>query len=417
MQLTMMMGLRHLRARRHQAFISFITAVSIAGIAIGVMAMIVVLAVMTGFEEDLKEKILGFNAHVLVQTIGPATADPALALPKLARVKGVSFAAPFVLSQVMVKAGGENVSGVVLKGMDPKDLQKLPSLQKSLSGGGIERLESSIGGLPGVLLGKELAGQLGVLQGDEVDLISPFGTPTPMGMVPKVRKFRVAGIFGLGLYEVDAAVVLTGIKTAQDFLDMQGQVTGIELRVFDIYKARTIARQVQATLGFPYLVRDWMDMNQGILRALRVEKTAMFVILMLIVLVAAFDIVTTLVMVVMEKRKDIAILKVMGAKDGQILGVFILQGFVIGLAGILLGVAAGILLAMNVELVVRFFEHAFSLELFPKEIYSLDRFPSKLEAEDMLRVCAMTALVSLVATVYPALMALKVEPTEILRYE
>lgn len=416
MPLTLLMGLRHLRARRHQAFISFITTVSIAGIAIGVMAMIVVLAVMTGFEEDLKEKILGFNAHVLVQTLGPSTADPAAALPKLAQVKGVTFAAPFVLSQVMVRGGGENVSGVVLKGMDPKDLKKLPSLQKALAGGGVEGLEP-MGGPPGVLLGKELAGQLGVLPGDEVELISPFGTPTPMGMVPKVRKFRVAGIFGLGLYEVDAAVVLAGLKTAQGFLDMQGQVTGIELRISDIYRARTIARQVQETLGFPYLVRDWMDMNQGILRALRVEKTAMFVILMLIVLVAAFDIVTTLVMVVMEKRKDIAILKVMGARDGQILGVFILQGFVIGLAGILLGVAAGILLAMNVEVVVRFFERVFSLELFPKEIYSLDRFPSKLEVEDMLRVCAMTALACLAATLYPALMALKVEPTEILRYE
>ena len=416
MPLTLLMGLRHLRARRHQAFISFITTVSIAGIAIGVMAMIVVLAVMTGFEEDLKEKILGFNAHVLVQTPGPSTADPAAALPKLAQVKGVTFAAPFVLSQVMVKGGGENVSGVVLKGMDPKDLKRLPSLQKALAGRGVEGLEP-VGGTPGVLLGKELAGQLGVLPGDEVELISPFGTPTPMGMVPKVRKFRVAGVFGLGLYEVDAAVVLAGLKTAQGFLDMQGQVTGIELRIADIYRARTIAREVQETLGFPYLVRDWMDMNQGILRALRVEKTAMFVILMLIVLVAAFDIVTTLVMVVMEKRKDIAILKVMGARDGQILGVFMLQGFVIGLAGILLGVAAGILLAMNVEVVVRFFERVFSLELFPKEIYSLDRFPSKLEVEDMLRVCAMTALACLAATLYPALMALKVEPTEILRYE
>lgn len=417
MSLTFLMGLRHLRARRHQAFISFITTVSIVGIAIGVMALIVVLAVMTGFEEDLKEKILGFNAHILVQSLDPqASADLDKVLPKLSKTEGITFSAPFILSQVMVKSSSGNVSGIVLKGMRPEDLRRLPSLKGSLETGTIEALEHE-GSLPGVLIGKELAGQLGVFVGDTIELISPFGTPTPMGMVPKVREFRVAGIFGIGLYEVDAAVALVSLEAARSFLDMPSELTGVELRVSDIYKARTIGKRIQEALGFPYLVRDWMDMNQGILRALRVEKTAMFVILMLIVLVAAFDIVTTLVMVVMEKRKDIAILKVMGAKDGQILGIFILQGFVIGILGLLFGVGLGVLLAMNVETVVGFIERVFSLELFPKEVYSLDRFPSKLEAWDILRVCGTTAGVCFMATLYPALMALRVEPSEILRYE
>jgi lipoprotein-releasing system permease protein len=416
-------GLRYLRAKRKSTFISIITFISTAGVALGVMALIVVLAVMTGFEEDLKEKILGTNAHIVVLKSGGAISDYNSVADRLARLPGVVSATPFIYSQVMLTAG-ENVSGVVLRGVDPKSDRKVTNLYRSLVQGKLSDLENPVpppGGdgtpLPGLIIGKELAKNLNLYKGDKVNVVSPLGNITPFGMIPKMKQFRIAGMFNTGMYEYDSTLAYMGLREAQSFLSMGDAVTGIQLKVSDVYKAGEIAAEINKRIGLPYFARDWMQMNKNILFALKTEKVVMFIILTLIVLVAAFGIASTLFMVVMEKTKDIAILKSMGATGTSIMKIFVLEGVIIGVAGTVIGVLGGLVVALNLETIVSVVQKVTGFELFSKDIYYLSRFPSQVVPSDVLLISVTAVLISFLATLYPSWQGSKLPPAEALRYE
>lgn len=417
-------GLRYLKAKRKSTFISIITVISTAGVALGVMALIVVLAVMTGFEEDLKEKILGTNAHIVVlKTTGGIEDYPGL-MAKLRKFPGVVAATPFIYNQVMLSTG-KNVSGVVLRGIDVASDVQVTNLHKAMIEGKLADLEKgapaplagSAPPRPGVVIGKELAKNLNLFVGDTVNVVSPLGNITPLGMVPKMKPFRVVGIFNTGMFEYDSTLAYVALDEAQSFLGLGSQVTGIQLKVTDVYKTGALARQINRDVGFPYYARDWMQMNKNILFALKTEKMVMFIILTLIVLVAAFGIASTLFMVVMEKTKDIAILKSMGATGRSIMRIFVLEGLIIGLFGTVIGVLGGLLVALNLEPIVGLIQRLTGFELFSKDVYYLERFPSLVIPADVLLISVTAILISFVATLYPSWQASRMAPAEALRYE
>jgi lipoprotein-releasing system permease protein len=416
-------GLRYLKAKRKSTFVSIITFISVAGVALGVTALIVVLSVMTGFEEDLKDKILGTNAHVVVLKSGNEMADYRQLMEKLKSFSGVVSATPFIYSQVMLSTGS-NVSGVVLRGIETKTDIRVTNLYKSMVQGRLSNLDSKVlapdgegPALPGVIIGQELAKNLNLYLGDTVNIVSPMGNITPFGMIPKTKQFRVAGIFNTGMYEYDATLAYTSLREAQTFLSMGDTVTGIQLRVKDVYKAGDIAGTINKVLGPPYIARDWMQMNKNILFALKTEKVVMFIILTLIVLVAAFGIASTLFMVVMEKTKDIAILKSLGATSRSIMKIFVLEGLIIGAAGTVIGLFAGLIIALNMESIVNFIQKMTGFELFSKDIYYLNRFPSQDVPSDVLIISITAILISFVATLYPSWQGSRLPPVEALRYE
>ncbi|HET6419524.1 MAG TPA: lipoprotein-releasing ABC transporter permease subunit [Geobacteraceae bacterium] len=416
-------GLRYLKAKRKSTFVSIISFISIAGVALGVTALIVVLSVMTGFEEDLKGKILGTNAHVVVLKSGGEIQDYQKVMKELMGFSGVTAATPFVYSQVMLSSGS-NVSGVVLRGVDPKTDVQVTNLYRSIIQGKLSNLDEPIKppvgegpAFPGVIIGKELAKNLNLYMGDVVHIVSPVGNITPFGMVPKTRQFRVTGIFDTGMYEYDATLAYVSLRDAQAFLSMDDSVTGIQLKVKDVYKAAEIARNINRGLGLPYFARDWMQMNKNILFALKTEKVVMFIILTLIVLVAAFGIASTLFMVVMEKNKDIAILKSMGATSRSIMKIFVLEGLIIGVAGTIIGLFGGLIIAFNLESIVDFVQKVTGFELFSKDIYYLNHFPSQVVPSDVLLISVTAILISFIATLYPSWQGSRLPPAEALRYE
>ncbi|HLO26827.1 MAG TPA: lipoprotein-releasing ABC transporter permease subunit [Geobacteraceae bacterium] len=417
-------GLRYLKAKRKSTFISIITLISTAGVALGVMALIIVLAVMTGFEEDLKDKILGTNAHIVVLRSNGSIDNYAAVVDRLKGFRGVVAATPFIYSQVMVSSG-KNVSGVVLRGIDTKTDPLVTNLHKSLVEGKLTDLDEKTSApladaappRPGLIIGKELAKNLNLYVGDPINIISPLGNITPLGMVPKLKQFRVAGIFNTGMFEYDSTLAYVSLDEAQSFLGLDGTVTGIQLKVADVYKTGTLVRLINRELGFPYYARDWMQMNKNILFALKTEKMVMFIILTLIVLVAAFGIASTLFMVVMEKTKDIAILKSMGATGRSIMRIFVLEGLIIGFFGTIVGVLGGLLVALNLEPIVGLVQRLTGFELFSKDVYYLDRFPSQVVPSDVLLISVTAILISFVATLYPSWQASRMQPAEALRYE
>ncbi len=409
-------GLRYLKAKRKQTFISIITIISIVGFALGVWALIVVLAVMNGFEKTLKEKILGTQAHLIVLKIGQEGMDHYEEVVKeVEQVKGVASATPFILSQAMLSSES-NVFGVVLNGIDPDRVGKVIELARNMKAGRLQDLKSE-GESPGIVLGVELAKRLGVSLNDAIQVISPLGTMTPMGMMPKMRRFRVVGIFYSGMYEFDNTLAYISIPSAQKFLDMDSRVTGIEIKTNDVYKVKKIGAEIRKRLGFPFWTKDWMEMNRNLFSALKLEKVAMFIILVLIVLVAAFNIISTLIMVVMEKYKDIAILKSMGAPSGGILGIFIIEGGVIGVVGTFFGTVIGLATALNLEKVSGFVENLFGFKFLPSDVYYIDKLPSQVNPLDVGLIIMTAILISLLATLYPSWRASRLDPAEALRYE
>jgi lipoprotein-releasing system permease protein len=384
------------------------------------MALIIVLAVMTGFEEDLKEKILGTNAHVVVVQNGAPMEDYHQVMKRLKEFKGVTAATPFIYNQVMLSSG-KNVSGVVLRGIDVPTDRQVTRLSKSVVDGTIDRLEPQMGdgrdALPGLLLGKELAKHLHLFVGDKVNVISPMGNITPLGMMPKMKPFRVAGIFNTGMFEYDSTLAYISLGQAQAFFDLGDTVTGVQLKVEDVYHTGELARSINTQLGAEFYARDWMQMNRNILFALKTEKVVMFIILTLIVLVAAFGIASTLFMVVMEKNRDIAILKSMGATGGSIMKIFVLEGLVIGTVGTFLGVVSGLLIALNLEPIIALIQKITGQNFFSKDIYYLDRFPSLVVPSDVVLISVTAVLISFLATLYPAWQASRMLPAEALRYE
>jgi len=419
MSYELFIGLRYLMAKRKQFFISINSIISILGVALGVTALIIVLAVMNGFEKDIKEKILGTYSHVILMKHGDEGILKYSAL--IEQVKGyerVVSASPFVYNQVMLTSKA-NVSGVVIRGIDPDSAVEVTNIGRAIKEGSLSDLKTQgrDGAIPGIIIGRELARHLGTFLNEPITVISPMGTITPMGMAPRMKQFEVVGIFNVGMYEYDSSLAYISLKEAQRFFDMGDAVTGIEIKVDDVYKARKVARVIQENLGFPYWTKDWMEMNKNLFSALRLEKVIMFIILFLIVFVAAFNIVSTLIMVVMEKNRDIAILKSMGATARSIMKIFIIEGLVIGAVGTILGAIAGLLVAINMETIAGFVEKILGFEVFPRDVYYLERFPSELNSADVIIIVTVAVMLCFLATLYPSWKASRLDPAEALRYE
>ena len=422
MSYELFVSLRHLKAKRTQKFISLNTWISVGGVALGVMALIVVIAVMSGFGKDLRDKILGTNSHVVVSNISRTSmGDYEVIIKKIMRTEGVNAAAPFILSQVMLTYGS-NSKGVVVRGVDPEREAGVSDLEKNLVQGSLNMLggsEKSLGkpSRAGIILGRELAHRLGVQREDVVSMISPASRVTPMGLIPKIKLFQVVGFFESGMFEYDSNLAFISIHAAQKFFSMKGKVSGIEIQVREIERADQIAKEIQSSLGFPYHARDWMRMNKNLFSALRLEKIVMFIILILIILVAAFNIVSTLFMVVMEKSKEIAILKSMGASRFSIMKIFSFQGLIIGVTGTAIGCVGGFTIVPNLNEIVGFIETLFGITAFPSDVYYLDKLPSKIEYFDSFLIVIFSIIICFLASLYPAWRASKMDPVEGLRYE
>ena len=406
-------AMRYLRAKRKQAFISVITVISVAGVAIGVMALILVQGVMTGFTDDLRNKILGTNSHVVITAYGTAIAEYRQIMHGLGAVPDVVAATPFILNQVMLSSGS-GVSGVVLNGIDTENAPKVTDIKKFLIEGELAQLESEVpveegAKLPGIIIGRELARSLAISPGSPLTVVSPTGLLSPTGMMPRWKKFQVVGLFESGMYEYDTSMAYISIGNAQSFFKMNDTVTGIEVKVRDIYKTEAVVRAISDILGPSYQVRDWKDMHKNLYSALKLEKLAMFVILTLIILVAAFSIVATLVMMVNDKNREIAILKSMGATSGAIKRIFMLQGLVIGFFGTVLGLALGLLVA--------WLQNNFQIVSLAKDVYYIPALTVKIGLLDICWVALCTVIICFMATIYPAAQAAKLEPAEALRYE
>ncbi|HEX9662871.1 MAG TPA: lipoprotein-releasing ABC transporter permease subunit [Candidatus Binatia bacterium] len=408
-------GLRYLRARRQETFISLITVISVLGVMIGVMTLNVVMAVMSGFEETLRDRLLGINAHISVVKSGDPMRDYERVVDKLRQEKDIIAASPTVYGQVMLTSGAR-VSGVVVRGVDPDRVNQVVDLQSYLLKGKLAALKSRHAIqveertvlLPGVILGERLAAQLGVFEGSPVQVVSPLGSPTAIGVIPKVRRFVVIGIMKTGMSEIDSVVVFMGLADAQDFFDLEGAATNIEMKIRDVKNSRAVAERLQRLLGFPYLAEDWTRLWPNLFSALQLEKTVYFLVLLLMILVGAFNIVSTLVMVVMEKRKDIAILRSMGATQRSIRKIFMFKGCFIGVVGTVLGVLLGLLVCGFIA------QYEFAL---PEGMFLISTVPVRVYWSNFLLVAVASFIVCLLASIYPSRQAAKLDPVEIIRYE
>ncbi len=411
--LSIFIGLRYTRAKRRNHFISFISFISIAGVALGVTALITVLSVMNGFEKELRTRILGVASHSAVTAVEPGMKNwqqlPALLTP----YAEIVAMAPYVDAQGMLSNNGI-VSGTMIRGVLPEEEPKVSTLADNMLLGQLVDLKP---GEFGIILGKDLANKLSVFLGDKVTLITPQVSVTPIGIVPRLKRFTVVGVFEAGMHEYDSALALIHLDDAARLFLQPGEVSGMRLKLNDMFDAPYLTQQMVRELPRGYIITDWTRQHANFFRAVRTEKIVMFVILMLIVAVAAFNIVSTLVMVVTDKQADIAILRTLGASPGRIMRIFIVQGVVIGLFGTLLGVVGGVTLASNIDVIVPAIEHALGMKFLAPDVYYISDLPSDMKLSDILTISAISFALSLVATLYPAWRASKTQPAEALRYE
>ncbi len=411
--LPLFLALRYTRAKKRTHFISFITLTSILGITLGVTALITVLSVMNGFQSELRQRILGMTSHASITGYDGRLRDWRQLAQRLADQPHILGSAPFVEGQVMLTFG-RRVSGSMLRGILPEREAQVSAVVDKMTHGSLQALQP---GSYGIVLGAELARYLGVWLGDKITVITPQVTTTPAGILPRLKRFTVVGIFEVGMYEYDRNMALVNLEDAARLLRLDGAVSGLRLKLDDLFLAPQVAEALTQKLGAGFFVTDWTRLHSNFFRAVQMEKRVMFIILMLIVAVAAFNIVSTLVMVVTDKRADIAILRTQGMTPGAIMVVFILLGSIIGLFGTLAGMAGGIALALNVETIVPAIERLFGIHFLSADVYYISELPSELHWGDVWRICGLAFVLTLLATLYPAWQASQVKPAEELRYE
>lgn len=407
-------GLRYIRAKRRTRFISFITATSVLGIIVGVWALISVLSVMNGFERELKDRILAVASHIRVSETGGWLQDWRSVMAKVNNNQNVIAQAPYILSHGMLKYSNR-VSPVIVRGVDPQMELNVSSIDENMITGNMDALKE---GEFGIILGEDLAHSIGGLDvGDKVVLISSRGKSSPVGVLPRLKRFTVVGLFNLNFYEYDSGLALIHIKDLAKLQRVGDAVSGLRLKTSDAFDSPLISRDLRSLLGSDFRVIDWTREYSNLFEALKIERRVMFIILFLIIAVAAFNIVSTLVMLVSDKQADIAILRTIGVTPRSVMMVFIVHGIVIGIVGTLFGVIAGVITGLNLETLIPWAEQLFGTQFFPDEIYIITKFPAELVWDDVTKVAVASILVSFFATIYPAWRASKVHPAEALRYD
>ncbi len=406
-------GLRYTRAKRRNHFISFITLISMAGIGLGVAALIIVLSVMNGFQQEMRERILGVASHVQVFGSEDTLANWPAVVAETSRHPQVVGAAPYVMGQAMLSYD-DHVQGTLVRGILPAEEAKVADIGAHMKSGRLEDLQP--GGF-GIVLGYDLAQALHVKMGQKVVLITPQGQITPAGLLPRLKQFTVVGVFQVGMYEYDSGLALIHMNDAQVLFRLGDRVTGVRLKLKDLMQAPEVAHQLASTLSIDAWVSDWTREHANLFRAVAIEKNVMFIILLLIVAVAAFNIVSTLVMAVTDKQADIAILRTLGASPASIMQIFVIQGALIGLLGTGLGACLGVLTALNIHVIVPFIEKALGIHFLSPQVYFISELPSHLEWSDVIVITSTSIVLTLVATLYPSYRASRIQPAEALRYE
>jgi lipoprotein-releasing system permease protein len=407
-----MLSLRYLRARRKEGFISVIAGFSFLGIMLGVATLIIVMAVMNGFRKELLDKILGLNGHVLVQPLEQPLNDWDVVADRISKIEGIRLAAPIVEGQALASSPF-SASGVLVRGLRARDLVKLPSIANNIRQGTLEGFDAG----QGVAIGRRLADQLSLRAGDNVTLVAPRGAVTAMGTIPRIKAYKVAAVFEVGMSEYDSAFVFMPMTEAQAYFNRSGDVTAIEVYTDNPDAIDRYRKLITDAAQRPIFVIDWRQRNATFFNALQVERNVMFLILTLIVLVAALNIVSGLIMLVKDKGRDIAILRTMGATQGAVMRIFLITGAAIGVVGTLVGFGVGIIVCQNIESIRQFISWLTSTELFSPELYFLSRLPADMDGGETTAVVVMALTLSLLATLYPAWRAARLDPVEALRYE
>ncbi|MEM9531126.1 MAG: lipoprotein-releasing ABC transporter permease subunit [Pseudomonadota bacterium] len=405
-------GLRYTRAKRKNSFISLISVISMLGIALGVTALITVLSVMNGFEKELRERILGMLSHATITAVEDNMTQWPQAMAEAAQHEQVLGAAPFIERETLIK--GFRISGALVRGVDPSQESEVSEVAEQFVRGGLDDLKD---GEFGIALGVHLAAAIGVDVGDSVTVFAPQVRATPAGVMPQVKRFKVVGLFEVGMHEFDRGTALVHLKDAARLFRVKAGASGVRLKVVDMFRAWEVARDLQSQLSGIYYVRDWTQQHSNLFRAVKMEKTVMFVILSLIIAVAAFNIISTLVMVVTDKQADIAILRTLGTTPRTVMGIFIVLGSFIGVLGTALGLVGGVLLASHVETIVPALENLFRMQFMPSDIYYISDLPSDMQTADVVRIGLLSLVLTIASTLYPAWRASRTQPAEALRYE
>jgi lipoprotein-releasing system permease protein len=411
--LEIFVGLRYTRAKRRNHFISFISAISMLGITLGVMALIVVLSVMNGFENELRGRILGMVSHVTVSSFGGPMQDWQSLRDQTLKHPEVIGGAPYIEAEAMI-SNLSSVSGALIRGIDPEYEGGVSEIHENMEFGALTDL---VEGEYGIVLGSGLANSLDVVPGDRVTMVTPQATSSPLGFLPRLRRFKVVGIFEIGVYEYDRSSALIHHRDASRLFRLDGGVTGLRLKLDDLDLAPLVREELKQSIGLEYWVSDWTLRHSNYFKAVRTEKTVMFIILSLIVAVAAFNIVSTLMMVVTDKQADIAILRTLGMSPLSIMWVFMVQGTLIGLIGTLFGLVSGVAVASHIDVIIPALERFFHTQFLPRGVYPITDLPSEMKQADIIKISLLSFGISVIATLYPALRASKTRPAQALSYE